>query len=69
MFCLWKNEIFFFKNCPNKIDKSAKLMNSLQHLKGDLESLYSDQSYANEEIIFALQNSSFDERSPTESRE
>ncbi|RHN73903.1 hypothetical protein MtrunA17_Chr2g0303631 [Medicago truncatula] len=58
---------FFFssKNCPDKTDKAAKLMNSLQHLKGDLESLY----YANEEIIFALQNSSFDERSPIESRD
>jgi len=44
MFCLWRKEILFFKNCLNKTNKAAKLINSLQHLEGDLESLYSDQA-------------------------
>nr|XP_004489151.1 uncharacterized protein LOC101514521 [Cicer arietinum] len=56
----------FSKRCPNKTNKAAKLINSLQPLEGDLESLYSEQSSANEETIFALQNSSSDDFSSDE---
>lgn len=56
----------FSKRCPNKTNKAAKLINSLQPLEGDLESLYSEQSFADEETIFALQNSSSDNSSSDE---
>nr|XP_012568598.1 uncharacterized protein LOC101496717 [Cicer arietinum] len=56
----------FSKRCPNKTSKAAKLINSLQPLEGDLESLYSEQSSADEETIFALQNSSSDNSSSDE---
>ena len=44
----------FSKNCPNKKNKAAKLINSLHPVEGDLESLYLEQSSADEETVFAL---------------
>ncbi|CAK8537679.1 unnamed protein product [Lathyrus sativus] len=59
----------FSKECPNNTHKAAKLINSLQPLEGILESLYSEQSSADEETIFALQDSSSDEASFSESED
>ncbi|KAI5403929.1 hypothetical protein KIW84_051178 [Lathyrus oleraceus] len=59
----------FSKECPNNTHKAAKLINSLKPLEGDLESLYSEQSSADEETIFALQDSSPDEASSSESED
>ncbi|KAI5444710.1 hypothetical protein KIW84_013112 [Lathyrus oleraceus] len=59
----------FSKECPNNTHKAAKLINFIQPLEGDLESLYSEQSSADEEIIFALQDSSPDEASSSESED
>nr|XP_012571353.1 uncharacterized protein LOC105852168 [Cicer arietinum] len=56
----------FSKRCPNKTNKAAKLINSLQPLEDDLESLYSEQNSTDEETIFALQNSSSDNSSSDE---
>lgn len=56
----------FSKNCPNKAGKATKLINSLQPREGDLESLYSEQSDADEETVFALQDSSSEEGSHAE---
>ncbi|CAK8532419.1 unnamed protein product [Lathyrus sativus] len=59
----------FSKECPNNTHKAAKLINSLQPLEGDLESLYSEQSSVDEETIFSLQDSSSDEASFSESED
>ncbi|KAI5428557.1 hypothetical protein KIW84_033520 [Lathyrus oleraceus] len=59
----------FSKECPNNTYKAAKLINSLQPLERYLESLYSEQSSADEETIFALQDSSPDEASSSESED
>ncbi|KAI5428511.1 hypothetical protein KIW84_033480 [Lathyrus oleraceus] len=59
----------FSKECPNNTHKSAKLINSLHPLEGDLESLYSEQSSTDEETIFALRDSSPDEASSSESED
>ncbi|KAI5427422.1 hypothetical protein KIW84_032731 [Lathyrus oleraceus] len=56
----------FSKECPNNTYKAAKLINSLHPLEGDLESLYYEQIYADEETIFALQDSSSNEASFSE---
>ncbi|MCH83046.1 polyprotein-like [Trifolium medium] len=53
----------FSKNCPNNTEKASKLVNSLEPVEGDLESLYSEQSSADEETSFALQNSSSEDES------
>ncbi|CAK8565853.1 unnamed protein product [Lathyrus sativus] len=44
----------FSKERPNNTNKAAKLINSLQPLEGNLESLYSEQSSTSEETIFVL---------------
>ncbi|CAK8532211.1 unnamed protein product [Lathyrus sativus] len=59
----------FSKECPNNTHKAAKLINSLQPLEGDLKSLYSEQSFADEETIFAFQDSSSNEASFSESED
>lgn len=66
MLCMWEKR-YFYKEFPNNTNKVAKLINSFQHLEGDLKSLYSEQSSVDEETIFSLQNSSFDEASFLES--
>lgn len=59
----------FSKEFPNNTHKASKLINSLQPLERDLESLYSEQSSADEETIFSLQDSSPDEASSSESED
>ena len=51
----------YSKNCPNKPEKAAKMIDSLNPEEADLESLYSEQSSADEHTAFALREDSGDE--------
>nr|KYP69503.1 polyprotein [Cajanus cajan] len=52
----------FAKSCPNKAHKSIKMI-TLLHLddRDEVESLYSEQSFADEDTVFALQESFSDD--------
>jgi len=43
----------FAKSCPNKTEKSARLIQTLQ-IEDDVESLYSEQEYPDEDTIFGI---------------
>ncbi|RDX86622.1 hypothetical protein CR513_32028, partial [Mucuna pruriens] len=56
----------YSRTCPNKADKAIKLISSLDIDDEDVESIYSEQSTADEETVFALGYSDGDQ-SDTES--
>ncbi|RDX86364.1 hypothetical protein CR513_32304, partial [Mucuna pruriens] len=58
---------YYSRNCPNKTDKAIKLISSLKLDDEEVESLYSEQSSANEETVFALKESEDEDQSETES--
>ncbi|RDX66831.1 hypothetical protein CR513_54356, partial [Mucuna pruriens] len=57
----------YSRNYPNKTDKAIKLISSLKLDDEEVESLYSEQSFANEETVFALKESEHEDQSKTES--
>ncbi|RDX90393.1 hypothetical protein CR513_27748, partial [Mucuna pruriens] len=57
----------FSRNCPNKADKAIKLISSLKLGDEEVESLYSEQSSADEETIFALKEFEDEYQSETDS--
>jgi len=63
----------FAKNCPNKTEKSTRLIQTLQIEEEDVESLYSEQDYPNEETVFGIdlseEDSSANEETTTSSDE
>ena len=66
-----KKKGHFAKNCPNKPAKSSRLLHHLQasfvistHV--DIESLFSEQESANEETIFALEETDTNSTSDSE---
>ncbi|RDX86620.1 hypothetical protein CR513_32030, partial [Mucuna pruriens] len=54
----------YSQTCPNKADKAIKLISSLNIEDEDVESVYSEQSTADEETVFAL---GYSDESDTES--
>ncbi|RDX66824.1 hypothetical protein CR513_54368, partial [Mucuna pruriens] len=57
----------YSRNCPNKADKAIKLISSLKLDDEEVESLYSEQSSADEETVFALKESEDEDQSEPES--
>ncbi|RDX83586.1 hypothetical protein CR513_35475, partial [Mucuna pruriens] len=57
----------YSRNCPNKADKAIKLISSLKLGDEEVESLYSEQSSANEETVFALKESEDEDQSEADS--
>ncbi|RDX88998.1 hypothetical protein CR513_29337, partial [Mucuna pruriens] len=57
----------YSRNCPNKADKAIKLISSLKLGDEEIESLYSEQSSANGETVFALKESEDEDQSETDS--
>jgi hypothetical protein len=58
---LYKKQGYFAKDCPKKKAKSAKMISQLMinHPDFDIESIYSEQSQANEHAVFTLEDSAF----------
>ncbi|RDX82731.1 hypothetical protein CR513_36432, partial [Mucuna pruriens] len=57
----------YSRNCPNKAEKAIKLISSLKLGDEEVESLYSEQSSPDEEIVFALKESEDEYQSETDS--
>ncbi|RDX69501.1 hypothetical protein CR513_51372, partial [Mucuna pruriens] len=57
----------YSRNCPNKADKAIKLISSLKLGDEEVESLYSEQSSADEETVFALKEFEDEYQSETDS--
>ena len=58
----------FAKSCPNKTEKSARLIQTLQ-IEEDVESLYSEQEYPDEDTVFGIDVSGDDNSESGESKE
>jgi len=58
----------FAKSCPNKTEKSARLIQTLQ-IEEDVESLYSEQEYPDEDTVFGIDVSGDDNSESGESEE